>query len=157
MTSGASATSSAAYLRVSSTSPPLQRVSIRMLRPSVQPNCCSTCTNAAMRAFPVRIVRGRSGRDAYAAQPFGLLRSRGERPSCRPPAEQRDELASFQLIELHSVPPAARAGLSDIELAQDQSGGNENDFTTCHRLPNSVRCQSRVMNGPPPRLCLSPF
>jgi hypothetical protein len=31
-------------------------------------------------------------------------------------AEQRDELAPFQLIELHSIPPA-RAGLQDIELA----------------------------------------
>jgi hypothetical protein len=32
-----------------------------------------------------------------------LLRSRGERPRRRP-AEQRDELTSPQLIELHSVP-----------------------------------------------------
>jgi hypothetical protein len=31
-------------------------------------------------------------------------------------AEQRDELAPFQLIELHSLPPA-RIGLQDIELA----------------------------------------
>jgi hypothetical protein len=31
------------------------------------------------------------------------LRARRERP-CRRAAEQRDELASFQLIELHSVP-----------------------------------------------------
>jgi hypothetical protein len=30
-----------------------------------------------------RIVRGRSHEDAYAAQPFGLLRSRGERPRHR--------------------------------------------------------------------------
>jgi hypothetical protein len=37
---------------------------------------------------------------------------------CRAAAEQRDELASFQLIELHSVPCAARAGLQDIELAR---------------------------------------
>ena len=32
-----------------------------------------------------------------------LLRARRERPSGRP-AEQRDEIASFYLIELHSVP-----------------------------------------------------
>ena len=50
MTSGASATNSAAYLRMSSASPAAQRVSIRTLRPSVQPNCCSPCRNAAMRA-----------------------------------------------------------------------------------------------------------
>jgi hypothetical protein len=37
---------------------------------------------------------------------------------CRAAGEQRDELASFQLIELHSVPCAARAGLQNIELAR---------------------------------------
>ncbi len=37
---------------------------------------------------------------------------------CRAAAEQRDELAAFQLIELHSVPCAARAGLQNIELAR---------------------------------------
>ena len=51
MTSGASATSSAAYLRVLPASVP-QRVSMRALRPSVQPNCCSACTNAVLRACP---------------------------------------------------------------------------------------------------------
>jgi len=45
-------------------------------------------------------------------------RSRDGRPRGRPAAEQRDELASFQLIELHSVPCAARAELEDTELAQ---------------------------------------
>jgi hypothetical protein len=33
-----------------------------------------------------------------------LLRARRERPRCCA-AEQRDELAPFQLIELHSIPP----------------------------------------------------
>jgi hypothetical protein len=33
-----------------------------------------------------------------------LLRARRERPHRRRAAEQRDELASFYLIELHSVP-----------------------------------------------------
>ena len=41
MTSGASATNSAAYLRMWSALPAAQRLSIRTLRPSVQPNCCS--------------------------------------------------------------------------------------------------------------------
>ena len=44
-----------------------------------------------------------------------LLRVRRERPSRRA-AEQRDELAPFQLVELHSM-PASQAGLQDIELA----------------------------------------
>jgi hypothetical protein len=35
-----------------------------------------------------------------------LLRTQGERPSRRRAAKQRDELAPFQLIELHPVPPA---------------------------------------------------
>jgi hypothetical protein len=30
--------------------------------------------------------------------------ARRERPPCRRAAEQRDEVASFQLIELHSIP-----------------------------------------------------
>jgi len=50
MTSGASAANSAACLRMSSALVVAQRVSIRTLRPSVQPNCCRACRNAAMRA-----------------------------------------------------------------------------------------------------------
>ena len=50
MTSGASAANSAACLRMSSGLVVAQRVSIRTLRPSVQPNCCRPCRNAAMRA-----------------------------------------------------------------------------------------------------------
>ena len=48
--SGASATNSAAALRSRSTSSSPQRVSIRTLRPSFQPNCCRACWNAASRA-----------------------------------------------------------------------------------------------------------
>jgi hypothetical protein len=45
-----------------------------------------------------------------------LLRARRERPrSCC--ADERDEIAAFQVIELHSVPCASRAELQDIELA----------------------------------------
>src|SRR5215813_9568311 len=50
MTSGVSATISATFLRMSSASQPNpQRISIRTLRASVQPNCCRVCWNAAMR------------------------------------------------------------------------------------------------------------
>ena len=50
MTSGASATNSAAYLRMRSALPAPQRMSMRMLRPMIQPDCCSPCGNAARRA-----------------------------------------------------------------------------------------------------------
>jgi len=45
----------------------------------------------------------------------GLLRARRERPRNRRAAEKRDELASFQLIELHSI-PAGQGRMQDIEL-----------------------------------------
>jgi hypothetical protein len=42
--------------------------------------------------------------DLFFAAVFGVLRPTRERPRRRRAAEQRDEVASFQLIELHSVP-----------------------------------------------------
>ena len=45
----------------------------------------------------------------------GLLRARRERPRDGCAAEKRNELASLQLIELHSV-PAAKPDGQDIEL-----------------------------------------
>src|SRR5262249_34049584 len=61
------------------------------------------------------IVRG-SRSDVSDARGFArLLRLRRERPRGRRAAEQRDEFATFQLIEWHST-PAARARLQDIEL-----------------------------------------
>ena len=50
MTSGASATNSAACLRMSAALAVAQRVSIRTLRPMVQPNSASACRNAPTRA-----------------------------------------------------------------------------------------------------------
>src|SRR6516162_7982638 len=46
MTSGASATNSPAYLRMRSGSPAPQRMSMRALRPSIQPDCASARANA---------------------------------------------------------------------------------------------------------------
>src|SRR5882724_2845560 len=52
MTSGASANSSAACRRVTSALPSPHRWLNRTLWPSVQPNCCNSCCNAANRTFP---------------------------------------------------------------------------------------------------------
>ena len=61
-----------------------------------------------------------------APHPLGLLRARRERP-CRRPAEQRDERAAFQLIDLHSLPPA-RDGLQDIELTANSLRVSERPY-----------------------------
>ena len=93
MTSGASATNSAAYLRMVSGLPPPSRNSIRMLRPSVQPNPCSPRRNAAMRSrisgssvllplvnTPIRRIAGCCARaasgHAAAAPPSSVMNSR---------------------------------------------------------------------------------
>jgi len=48
---------------------------------------------------------------ADAPHPLGLLRARGERPSSHRSAEQRDEVASVQLIELRCLPVLILRGL----------------------------------------------
>src|SRR5262249_22771303 len=73
MTSGASATNSPACLRLSWTSPPAHRVSIRTLRPSIQPN---------------------------ERLPLALLRARGNRPCCGRTANEREEFAPFHLLHI---------------------------------------------------------
>jgi hypothetical protein len=46
---------------------------------------------------------------------------RRERPRGRRAAEQCDEVAAFQLIELHSVPSQGR--IAEYRIGNDQSGG----------------------------------
>ena len=50
------------------------------------------------------------------------LRACREQPHRRPAAEQRDERAPFQLIELHSV-PASQGQVSGYRISKDQSVG----------------------------------
>jgi hypothetical protein len=52
-----------------------------------------------------RIVRGKVHQHADAAHLLALLRPRRERPSRRA-AEQRDNLATLQLMEMHRIPQA---------------------------------------------------
>jgi len=47
------------------------------------------------------------------------LRARRERPRGCSAAEKRDEVAPFQLIELHSIPPPAR--IAGYRIGIDQS------------------------------------
>jgi hypothetical protein len=49
------------------------------------------------------------------------LRTRGERSRRRRASEQRDELAPFQLIELHSI-PASQGWIVGYRIGEDQSG-----------------------------------
>jgi hypothetical protein len=100
ITSGAGVTNSATNLRMRSASPAAQRVSIRTLLPSVQPNCASKERRVAGLTF--RIVRGRGVQHADPSHPVGLLRARRERPRSRA-AEQRDEFAPS-----HSITSSAR-------------------------------------------------
>jgi hypothetical protein len=51
-----------------------------------------------------RIIRSRVHEHADAPHPLRLLRARRERPRHRRAAEQRDEVAAFQLIEVHLIP-----------------------------------------------------
>ena len=81
MTSGASATNSAAYLRmrVGIARAPADSRSARCGR-SVQPNCSSACRNAAMRACDSGSSAAAGYEHADAPHALGLLRARRERP-----------------------------------------------------------------------------
>ena len=93
MTSGASATNSAAYLRMRSAfacAPAVLDPHVAADRSS--PVRCSPC-GTRRRGLCVRIVRGDGHEHADAPHAFALLRARRERPRRRRAAEQRDELA----------------------------------------------------------------
>jgi hypothetical protein len=57
-----------------------------------------------------------------------LLRARHDRPFNRPAAEKRDEVASFQLIELHLVPPS-QGRIAEYRIGEEQSAGYTRLFT----------------------------
>jgi hypothetical protein len=60
--------------------------------------------------------------------PLALLRTRRKRPRGRRTAEQRDEIAAFELIELHSI-PASQGRIAGYRIGEDQSGGNGTIYT----------------------------
>src|SRR5262245_15042484 len=69
-----------------------------------------------------RIVGGRVHEYADASNAFALLRARPEWPRRRRAAEQRNELAPFQLIELHSM-PTSQTRIVRYRIAEAASGG----------------------------------
>ena len=97
MTSGASATNSAACLRMSSALPAAQRVSIRTLRPIGPAQLLQPLQERRDAGLTFRIVRGCGHEHADAPHPLGLLRARRERPRGRRAAEKRDELAPLHV------------------------------------------------------------
>ena len=100
MTSTLSRTNSAAISAWRAGFPSDQRYSIAMVRPSIQPNSRSRCTNAAVQGLELRS----SGPESDGRQFARLLRPRCQRPRRRRAAEQRDELAP-----VHSITSSARA------------------------------------------------
>src|SRR5262245_34746318 len=82
ITSGASATNSAAYVEILLAS--AQRYSIRKLRPLDQPIVCSACSSAAWRRR-FRIIFREGLKHADTPHPVGQLRARRERPRRRAP------------------------------------------------------------------------
>src|SRR5262245_51337379 len=95
MRSGASATNSAEYLRMRSASPEPKRYSIRTLRPSVQPDCCSPLQECRDAGLTYRMVFGERHKRTDAPDLRGLLRARRERPRHGRAADKRDELLNL--------------------------------------------------------------
>jgi hypothetical protein len=74
-TSGSSSTNSAAYLRMRSASAAPQRVSIRTLRPAVQPNRCRLCRNAEFFACASGSSAAKFKRTPMRRTPLGCCAS----------------------------------------------------------------------------------
>src|SRR5262249_18470375 len=73
---------------------------------------------------PIAVERSRArAQVADRRQLRRLLRARREGPRSRA-ADERDDVAPFQLIELHSV-PASKGRITGYRIAEDQSGCNE--------------------------------
>src|SRR5215467_1670173 len=79
-------------------------MSIRTLRPSVQPKLLQPLQERCVAGLPFRIVLDQVREHADAPHPVGLLRTCREWPRRRCATDERDELASS-----HSITSSARA------------------------------------------------
>jgi hypothetical protein len=97
---------------------------------------------------------GSRGRRRTRTQPDGRrlrrLRMRRERPRGRRAAEQRDELAAFQPIELHAD-PASLGRIAGYRFRGGQSAGTP----AILQLDSRLHCTSQVCNGSLPEPLVS--
>jgi hypothetical protein len=77
---------------------------------------------------------------AHTPHPIRLLCARRERPCDRRAAEQRDEVAAFYLIELHSV-PSTRTGFCMISNWQSSVSGYRGRFATGEELSTATAAE----------------
>src|SRR5260370_4940302 len=68
------------------------------------------------RSTPAVRLKGHSAKLPSGLWLTPLLRPRRERPCHRRTAEQRDEIVSFQLIELHSIPASQGGSGNSLEI-----------------------------------------
>src|SRR5262245_48846623 len=149
MTSGASATNSAAYLRARSPSVAPQRMSICTLRPTSQPHCCRPWANAVWRACasgsstakvmssPMRRTRSRccaraASGHAAAAPPSSVMNARrsfdhlvgaGEQLRRKLEAERIGSLEVHHHLELGRLLHGKIGRMSTLEDLIHVSGG----------------------------------
>jgi hypothetical protein len=72
-----------------------------------------------------------------------LLRPSDKRPRGRRAAEKRDELAPFELSELHPVPASQRCPIAGYRIGKDQSEVSER-FCNLSPIGEGSQCRSWV-------------
>jgi hypothetical protein len=96
------------------------------------------------------IIGGQVHEHANAPHPLTLLRARRERPRCDRTAEQRDELAAFHSIELHSM-PASQTLILRYRIGEAASGRRAAILQPANPI-SEVRVISADMVAPSNRL-----
>jgi len=137
-------TNSAAISAMRSGLPSVQRYSIAMVRPSIQPSARSRSTKTTFHAAQNDALEP-ANPDGWRLA--GLLRTRCERPHRRRATEQRQEIATLQSIELHVQPQLGTEAAYPID--KDQVRG------CCaarfrHRLPplGAILCHQALCPQP---------